>query len=163
VTHPAWSPDGTRIAFWLYAGYDGVHSVGIMNADGSGPRDFQNQSATWGGPAWSPDGSRIAVQTAYPDISSAFSIFSAASGVVETVVRAELYPENPTWSPDGDEILFDAYSSRAPDRDGAVASRRRIFTVSLATGVQRQLIPDAVDTSLADYGDSGAVWVRVSR
>jgi len=49
--HPAWSPDGTKIAF---EDGDGIH---ITNADGSGGRLFLETGIN---PSWSPDGTRIA-------------------------------------------------------------------------------------------------------
>jgi TolB protein len=58
---PAWSPDGTRIAFV------GVPSgrrpdIYVMNADGSGLRNLTNTAAQDYSPAWSPDGTRIAYE-----------------------------------------------------------------------------------------------------
>ena len=56
---PAWSPDGTKIAFTSYQ--SGVANVWIMNADGSQPYSLTN-SVSWESytPAWAPDGSKIA-------------------------------------------------------------------------------------------------------
>jgi len=52
---PAWSPDGTRIAFSRWC------DIYVMNADGSGQTNLTNDLPTYdGGPAWSPDGSKIA-------------------------------------------------------------------------------------------------------
>jgi Tol biopolymer transport system component len=59
---PAWSPDGTKMAFRR----DRVDSttddteISIMNADGSNQRNLTNNTANDLGPAWSPDGSKIA-------------------------------------------------------------------------------------------------------
>ena len=53
---PAWSPDGTRIAFTSYR--DGNHEIYVMDADGRNVIRLTNNSG-WS-PAWSPDGARIA-------------------------------------------------------------------------------------------------------
>jgi TolB protein len=49
---PAWSPDGTRIAFM--SGRDGNHQVYVMDADGSGQTNLTDNPADDGFPAWSP-------------------------------------------------------------------------------------------------------------
>ena len=59
---PAWSPDGTKIAF-TRAG-----EIYTMNADGSGRTDLTNDPADDHEPTWSPDGSRIAFSTPRPRI-----------------------------------------------------------------------------------------------
>ena len=56
---PAWSPDGTRIAFT--SDRDGDNDeIYVMNADGSGVTRLTNHSASDWMPTWSPDGARIA-------------------------------------------------------------------------------------------------------
>ena len=66
---PAWSPDGSRIAYVAYCsldycddrGYPHDTEVFLVRADGEGKR--RKLTDTWGwaeqGPVWSPDGSRI--------------------------------------------------------------------------------------------------------
>ena len=55
---PAWSPDGSRIAF--SSGRDGESEVHVMNANGSGVTRLTNKLAFDRFPDWSPDGDRIA-------------------------------------------------------------------------------------------------------
>jgi Tol biopolymer transport system component len=65
---PAWSPDGTRLAFTSVTATrtsDGTSvnataDIYIINADGSGLRRLTNNSAYNTAPTWSPDGTRIA-------------------------------------------------------------------------------------------------------
>ncbi len=49
---PAWSPEGTKIAFTGIV--DGNVEVFVMNADGSNPVNLTNNSAPDLEPAWSP-------------------------------------------------------------------------------------------------------------
>ena len=50
---PAWSPDGTHIAF--SSGRDGDVEIYTMRADGTDVRQLTRNDAAWDGdPAWSP-------------------------------------------------------------------------------------------------------------
>ena len=60
-TCPAWSPDGSQIAF--DSDRDGNYEIYVMNADGSNPHNLSNNPANDEDPVWSPDGSQIAFDT----------------------------------------------------------------------------------------------------
>jgi hypothetical protein len=54
---PAWSPDGTRLAFARHAGSSRTGGIWVVNVDGS---DLRRVASSGQFPRWSPDGSRIA-------------------------------------------------------------------------------------------------------
>ena len=58
---PAWSPDGTTIAFTRSS--DGRYDVFAINADGTALRNLTNTPGLDAGSSWSPDGSKIAFDT----------------------------------------------------------------------------------------------------
>jgi Tol biopolymer transport system component len=105
---PAWSPDGTMIAF-ARRRPDGNTDIHCMNADGTGLRRLTNNAAADDSPAWSPDGTKIAfasTRTANRDI-----YVMNADGSAETRLSSQPGQEHhPAWSPDGRLIAYDLYS-----------------------------------------------------
>lgn len=98
---PAWSPDGTRIAFYR----NGIH---VIDADGS---DERLLVANGHAPAWSPDGRRVAFERGGVDLyvvntdgSQEALLVSGLSVSTEMGINAEL--RSPAWSPDGQRVAF---------------------------------------------------------
>ena len=60
-SHPAWSPDGTRIAF--DSNREGNTEVYVMNADGTNLINLTNHPAADRSSNWSPDGTRIVFES----------------------------------------------------------------------------------------------------
>ena len=106
---PAWSPDGTQIAF--DSDRDGNWEIYVMAADGSQPTRLTRNSAWDWFPAWSPDGTQIAFQS---DRDGNHEIYvMAADGSQPTrLTRNSASDWSPAWSPDGTQIAF------LSDRDG---------------------------------------------
>ena len=103
--HPAWSPDGTRIAF--ESARDGNEEIYVMNADGSGLARLTNNPAWDGGPAWSPDGARIAFSSNRDGVSEIYVMNTDGTNVA----RLTSGPGDgwPAWSPDGTKLAFESY------------------------------------------------------
>jgi Tol biopolymer transport system component len=57
---PAWSPDGTMIAFRRRVSNDNL-DVYVMRSDGSGVRPVATSPAVDEKPAWSPDGRQLMI------------------------------------------------------------------------------------------------------
>jgi len=102
---PAWSPDGTRIAFASRRA--GTFDIYMMNADGSGTQRITSTKENDGHPTWSPDGRRIAFARNELDI----YVMNADGSGAHAISGVSAEESEPAWSPDGNWI---AYVRRAP-------------------------------------------------
>jgi Tol biopolymer transport system component len=113
---PAWSPDGSRIAF-LRGGI--IYSTG---ADGTGERRVVSGVDQ----AWSPDGTRLAFMRDW-DIFVVNPDGTAERRLTKGATSQDIntFAALPTWSPDGSQIVFERF-------DG-------LYLVSVQTGELKQL------------------------
>jgi Tol biopolymer transport system component len=102
---PAWSPDGTKIAF--VSSRDGDNfEIFVMDADGSDPVNLTNNAASDFVPAWSPDGSKIAFARSLDGNPDLYVMNADGSGL-KRLTKGAADDFSPAWSPDGKKIAFD--------------------------------------------------------
>ena len=102
---PAWSPDGTKIAFT--SARNGNNEVYVMDADGDNPNRLTNNAASDFSPNWSPDGTKIAFQS---DRNGNLDIYVMNADGTEPKRRTKKAASDafPAWSPDGTKIAFES-------------------------------------------------------
>jgi TolB protein len=103
---PAWSPDGSTIAF--ASKRSGNFDLYAMSADGSGTRRLTSTKEDDTQPTWSPDGDRIAFARGAP---SRIFVMNADGSNAHRVTDEQAEEGEPAWSPDGNSI---AYVRREP-------------------------------------------------
>ena len=103
-TSPAWSPDGSRIAYLTADG-----AISVANADGTDARRLTAPPTSYTDerPSWSPDGGALAFarrQTFGND--PQLHVVDADGSNERQVTSTEGASRFPSWSPDGTQIVF---------------------------------------------------------
>lgn len=114
---PAWSPDGSRIAFQSKRD-GGDYQVFVMNADGSNQRRVSDGNGSAKHASWSPDGKNIAyVAGGTGSASSDVYMVPAVGGTPAAITQIGAVLTYPIWTHDGKAIVF---TVGAGDRDQAI-------------------------------------------
>jgi len=109
-SEPAWSPDGTQLAFIsnrqiIENTFDGRFNIFIMDANGGNQRLLTDFGGSSSSPDWSPDGTKIAFQSTINGDLDIFTISPDGSNLVN-LTQNPSSDYTPTWSRDGSKIAF---------------------------------------------------------
>lgn len=111
---PSWSPDGKRLVYSTldcYYGYWCGGGLQILDL-ASGEITVVPNGVGGGAPAWSADGERIAFIHVAEDGTSQLAVISTLDAlpplfpVAPGLLVVGVWPWNPSWSPDGQRIVF---------------------------------------------------------
>jgi len=136
---PAWSPDGSLIAFSSDA--NGVWQILTIEPNGSAARIMTPSSYDSSQPSWSPDSASMAflsTQGSRTDVRVAF----IRNSTVVTVTNGtySVLPVRPNWNPDGTHLLFFV------DSNGTL-----LVSADVATGALQVVAPVAGVYDDADW------------
>jgi len=186
-TSPVWSPDGRQIAFsrTVHTAAEGTDSVSfptpgheymgsgfateliVMDAAGSSQRVLMTCSGRACldlQPQWSPDGRTVAVNG--PQGSNRIRLVDVSTGSVTTVTTGGLSDcdggYDPTWSPDGRELLFAARFGRVYCSIGIDGSGERVLLRSPSPGEPVTWLPAAAIPSVEPKPLPSSPYLRTS-
>jgi Tol biopolymer transport system component len=168
-TDPAWSADGRKIAY-----INGANHLATMNADGSGQVDLgvgPNLSGTdvyvtLENPAWSPDDEQIAfdenIEVSDGNVWTELDVVNADGSGRHVPFgpggNTSSGPD-PSWSPDGQWIVFAEYCGGPNDVDIHICKIRPDGTdLTWITGTRDPSSPDwSPDGTEIVFGDAGSI------
>ncbi len=121
IISPAWSPDGTKLA---YVSFEKKKPIIFVQSLTSGNREIlANYKGNNSAPVWSPDGRKLAIVLTYGANSQVYTI-SANGGGLKQITKSNGIDTEPSFSPDGNWIYFSS------DRGG----RPQIYKVPAGGG-----------------------------
>ena len=141
--HPAWSPDGTRIAFDRRTSGNNT-DIFIADADGRNERRVTSRPTPDFDPYWSPDGTRLVFVGIQQGQSDIWVVDVDGSGL-RRLTDASADDRNPVWSPDGSAIAFES------DRDG----NPEVYRVAASGGSAVRLTTAAGDDGYPSWSPDG--------
>jgi Tol biopolymer transport system component len=105
---PAWSPDGSRIAYVVggeFPRYE-LHVLDVVS--GKDERILLNKQQFMEGPSWSPDGQQIVVAIGGSNRGYALYILNSDGSDLHRITDMTGSAFDPAWSPQGSQIVFAA-------------------------------------------------------
>ncbi len=147
-TDPAWSPDGTKLAY--ASDKNGTMHIFVRTLATGDEQQVTTMAGAQISPAWSPDGRSLAFQ----DQTGATFTIDVEGGAAKQVVPSLFAPGKPSWAANGKTIALAAlkpYTHRF--REGT----SQVLTVDLTSGKITYTEPAPFE-SIGTRGEDGPVY-----
>lgn len=135
IVGPALAPDGKKVVF------EAVNQLWLMEI-GKAPQALTNDAYYKEDPVWSPDGTNIAYSSDKAGTEDIYILDVATKSEKRVTSTPDAAEFAAAWSPDGKSLAYE-------DQTGAT------YTVDLATGQSKKLIPSQFEPGKPSWGGNG--------
>ncbi|MGH8530876.1 MAG: Tol-Pal system beta propeller repeat protein TolB [Nevskiales bacterium] len=144
IMSPAWSPDGTKIAYVTFDIDAGKSLLQIQDLASGGTELISDRAGINGAPAWSPNGRHLAMTLSTrgnPDV----YVYDVRSRKLNAITQSPAIDTEPAWSPDGNYLVYTS------DRGG----RAQIYRAPAQGGKEERLTFEGKSNTRAVYSPDG--------
>lgn len=111
IISPAWSPDGTRIAYVSFERRKPIIFVhNLVDGNRIVLADFEGANSA---PSWAPDGRRLAITLTRDGVAQIYVVNADGSGLTR-ITNSQAIDTEAAWSPDGSAMLFTSDRGGSP-------------------------------------------------
>ncbi len=160
---PAYSPDGTQLAF--DAAWAGPRRIWVSDSRGTNPKQITtdaSEAVTHVDPSWSPHGTRIAYRRLIKTRSD-IEVIDLQTQNVTRITDDWFLDLDPTWSPDGRYVYFSSYRGgglnlwRVPI-DGERVGAPEQVTTGAGDDLQPCISPDGTRLAFSVLALNSDLW-----
>ena len=149
IISPAWSPDGSRIA---YVSFEQRKSMVFLHEMSGRRRILANFEGSNSAPAWDPGGARLALVLSKDGVAQIYSLH-ADGGEPDRLTFSNAIDTEPSFSPDGKWLLFTS------DRGGTP----QIYRMPAAGGNAERITFEGSYNVTPRYSPDGKSFVFIQR
>jgi TolB protein len=141
IISPAWSPDGTKVAYVSFELKKPV--VYVQNLISGGRTLVANYKGNNSAPAWSPDGSKLALALSRDGLTQVY-VVNANGGGLQRLTSTSGIDTEPQFSADGQSIYFTSDRSGGPQiyRMSATGGEAHRVTFNGSYNISPRISPD---------------------